>query len=521
MQISKSEILTYIKDLSIEQRDYQIDAVKKIIESYPQSSVLLNYPYGTGKTIISLISMLILKKHNPDKKIIFTSAREAAALRCRQALEMAKKFGFIEKLGYLFDPMGKGLSARQKYKMYVMSSVVFSPITRLMNDYFDIKRKVYKDIISNTTLLVIDEATDILARDVGGFRLSKYFQGIFNLIEKKGNIPVLALSGTRDKEKVHSILRTLGKQTILIQREDISPYETQTIIQKIKRKDYSKIDQTISSQISNPINTIQKIWDKNHLSNLDIIKMSYSGIIEKLRTTKIFPTTVNRFEIKSTQDKQTLINSFLRIFKYSHARLLLLDSTPGEFLKYIELEENRETFREIIPLTQELVAYRVSLPFFDNPDETTTRGLVQPKIYTSIKIIYEHLIKGAKIIAFTRYIALADQLYNLLKKLRFPYISYLSGKTPEDTRKNILRKFDEGNINVLIFTPLGGRGLNLEQADVVIQLDITSNIDDMYQRRERARGCLEYVLVLEETTEEGKVKEYQEMTSKSKQNSET
>ncbi|MCG3223179.1 MAG: hypothetical protein H7647_01845, partial [Candidatus Heimdallarchaeota archaeon] len=107
-------------------------------------------------------------------------------------------------------------------------------------------------------------------------------------------------------------------------------------------------------------------------------------------------------------------------------------------------------------------------------------------------------------------------LNRLLNNLGFPEVKYLSGKTTEDTRRIVLKNFDEGNVNVLIFTPLGGRGLNLEAADVVIHLDITTNIDDMIQRRERARGCIEYVLVLEETSEEGKIKDYQKLIDKDK-----
>ena len=89
----------------------------------------------------------------------------------------------------------------------------------------------------------------------------------------------------------------------------------------------------------------------------------------------------------------------------------------------------------------------------------------------------------------------------------------MSGKTPEDTRRIILQQFQQEDVNVLIFTPVGGRGLNLGEADVVIHLDITSNLDDMIQRRERARGCLEYVLVLKGTSEEAKVKEYAKITT--------
>ena len=194
--------------------------------------------------------------------------------------------------------------------------------------------------------------------------------------------------------------------------------------------------------------------------------------------------------------------------------MLLLESTPGEFLKYIELDENKEIFRSIHEPSKELITYRVDLPKYENPEEKVTRALVQPKIYTAIDIIHEHLFRGAQVLLFTRYLALGSYLNRLLNNLGFPEVKYLSGKTTEDTRRIVLKNFDEGNVNVLIFTPLGGRGLNLEAADVVIHLDITTNIDDMIQRRERARGCIEYVLVLEETSEEGKIKDYQKLIDK-------
>ena len=153
----------------------------------------------------------------------------------------------------------------------------------------------------------------------------------------------------------------------------------------------------------------------------------------------------------------------------------------------------------------------MDLPKYENPEEKVTRGLVHPKIYTAIDIIHEHLFRGAQILIFTRYIALGNYLKRLLVNLGFPDVEYLSGQSTEDTRRITLQNFDEGHVKVLIFTPLGGRGLNLDAADVVIHLDITTNIDDMIQRRERARGCMEYVLVLEETSEEGKIKEYKKL----------
>ncbi|MFX0125683.1 MAG: helicase-related protein [Candidatus Hodarchaeota archaeon] len=504
------DIKKHLDDLTIEQRDYQLAATQEIITQLPNSS-LLNYPYGTGKTIIALLIFLSLKKMNPKAKFIFTSAREAAALRCRQALEMAKNFGFIDKLGYLFDPKtgGKGLSLAQKEKMYSVSDVIFSPVTSLMNDRFEIKSRRNVDIFQSIQLCVIDEATDLLARSMTGFRLSKFFDELFQVRSKIGSFPVLGMTGTRDQYRAKAIIKILGEETHLMQRPELAPYETITQFREINREDYKHIDRLISTLLTKPITTVQELLDPQ-LSRLDIIKLSYGGALDRLKDTQAtYPIRIGKYKVTDNESRDQLVNAFSLLFKLTHARLLLLDSTPGEFLRYIKIDENREAFQNVIEASSSIISHRSELPRFDKPEETTTRGLINPKVDTAIELIHEHLVRGAKVLLFTRYLALGEQTNMLLAKaLGFPGVKYLSGKTPEDTRRIILEQFQQEDVNVLIFTPVGGRGLNLGEADVVIHLDITSNLDDMIQRRERARGCLEYVLVLKGTSEEAKVKEY-------------
>ncbi|MFX1508251.1 MAG: helicase-related protein [Promethearchaeota archaeon] len=515
------ELRKYLKGLTIEQRDYQLAATQEIMTQIPNSS-LLNYPYGTGKTIIALLVFLLLKKMNPQGKFIFTSAREAAGLRCRQALEMAKTFGFVDKLGYLFDPKtgGKGLSLAQKEKMYSVSNVIFSPITALMNDRFEIKSRRNVDIFKSIQLCVIDEATDLLARSMTGFRLSKFFEELFQVRPKVGGFPILGMTGTRDQYRATAILKILGEGTHLMQRPELAPYETITQFREIDREDYKHIDKLISTLLTKPITTIQELLDPQ-LSRLDIIKLSYGGALDRLKDSQTtYPIRIGKYKVNDNDSREQLVNAFSLIFKLTHARLLLLDSTPGEFLKYIKIEENREAFQNVIEASSFIVSHRSELPRFDKPEETTTRGLINPKVDTAIELIHEHIIRGAKVLLFTRYLALGEQTNMLLTRaLGFPGVKYLSGKTPEDTRRIILEQFQQEDVNVLIFTPVGGRGLNLGEADVVIHLDITSNLDDMIQRRERARGCLEYVLVLKGTSEEAKVKEYAKITTEINKNS--
>ncbi len=507
-----------LQGLTIDQRDYQLQAVQEILTHYKESrSILLNYPYGTGKTIIALLVLLKLRLDEPGKQFIFTSAREAAGLRCRQAVEMGKEFGFIARLGYLFNAQigGKGLNLSQKLKMYQASQVIFSPIQTVMNDRFQIKSRLKVDIFANVSLCIVDEATDLLARSMTGFRLSKYFQELFQVRKQKNNFPILAMSGTRDQYKAQFIMQVLGEDAHQMSRLDLSPYETITQIKPIVRDDYIKNDQTISNLLTKPVGTIQEILDPN-LSRLEIVKLSYGGALDRLRGDQsTYPIKLGKYRVTTNDDRIQLINAFALLFKLTHARLLLLESTPGEYLKYTKKEENKEVFQSLIEVSSQIISYRVDLPRYDKPEEVTTRGLIHPKIELAINIIHEHIIRGAKVLLFTRYLALGDQLRMILETLQYPGVKYLSGKTKEESRHIILDQFRKEDVNVLIFTPVGGRGLNLEEADVVIHLDITSNLDDMTQRRERARGCIEYVLVLQGTSEEGKVKEYAKLTSAS------
>jgi len=318
--------------LTIEKRDYQLQAAQEIFEQYENSkSILLNYPYGTGKTIIALLILLKLHITHPKHQFIFTSAREAAGLRCRQALEMGKKFGFVDKLGYLFNPLagGKGLNLSHKMKMYQAAQVIFSPIQTLMNDRFQIKSRLKVDIFDNVSLCIVDEATDLIARSMSGFRLSKYFEELYQVRKTKNNFPILAMSGTRDQHKARYILQMLGEDAHLMSRLDLSPYETYTHIKPIVREDYAKNDQMISNLLTKPIGTIQEILDPE-LSRLEIVKLSYGGALDRLGGSNVkYPIRLGKYKVENDEDRIQLINAFALLFKLTHSRLLLLEAPQG------------------------------------------------------------------------------------------------------------------------------------------------------------------------------------------------
>ena len=121
-----------------------------------------------------------------------------------------------------------------------------------------------------------------------------------------------------------------------------------------------------------------------------------------------------------------LLNAFALIFKLSHSRLLLLESSPGEFLRYVREDEQLKEYEDLQKATMGLISHRDELPRYDKPEEKTTRGLVHPKVVAALDLIHEHIIRGAKILLFTRYVALGEMTNKLLNSLKVYHQYHIS-----------------------------------------------------------------------------------------------
>lgn len=92
----------------------------------------------------------------------------------------------------------------------------------------------------------------------------------------------------------------------------------------------------------------------------------------------------------------------------------------------------------------------------------------------------------AKILLFSSFTSMLDLLAD---DLREEHISYfmLTGKTPKDERRQLVQKFQEGQVDVfLISLKAGGTGLNLTAAQAVIHYDPWWNVSAQNQATDRA-----------------------------------
>ncbi|MET1160736.1 MAG: DEAD/DEAH box helicase [Thermoprotei archaeon] len=100
----------------------------------------------------------------------------------------------------------------------------------------------------------------------------------------------------------------------------------------------------------------------------------------------------------------------------------------------------------------------------------------ESKIEKTVEIAKKELEKGSKIIIFTQYV---DQAKAISKKLD---ALLLTGETPTDERKAILRKFREADKGVLVVTTVGDEGLDIPDANVGIIVSGTGSRRQFIQR---------------------------------------
>jgi SNF2 family DNA or RNA helicase len=87
-----------------------------------------------------------------------------------------------------------------------------------------------------------------------------------------------------------------------------------------------------------------------------------------------------------------------------------------------------------------------------------------------------------KIVIFSQWKRMFELVIKLLNKLRIPYL-YLNGDLPAKKREEILNEFQTGKrIKVFLSTDAGGIGVNLQSANVLINLDLPWNPAVLEQR---------------------------------------
>lgn len=107
------------------------------------------------------------------------------------------------------------------------------------------------------------------------------------------------------------------------------------------------------------------------------------------------------------------------------------------------------------------------------------------KLQTFLTTIADHVInKGENLLIFTEYRATQDYLISRLED-RFPDIgcARINGGMSLDEKVDVVKRFNDGNVRVLVSTEAGGEGLNLQKScHIMVNYDLPWNPSRLVQR---------------------------------------
>jgi len=480
------------KELKIQPREYQ----KRILETCKKQNCIVILPTGTGKTLIAIMLAIERFKKFPLEKVLVLAPTRPLV---EQHLKSFKK-NLPEDWADMQIFTGK-TQANERKKIWQTAEFVFSTPQCIAND---LKKNLYT--LEDVSLLIEDECHRCLKNYSYNFISQRYKEQA-----KNPRILGLTASPGSDKETIKKVCENLGIEAVEIrtrESEDVKPY--------LQELEFEKIDVAFPPEFQEIRFLLQEIYN-DKVSELQHRKVLFS---RPSRTTLL---ECQRKLFHSLNSGNKSPNIFLSVsacaqaIKISHAIELLETQSISSFtlyLKKIYKESNEGTSKAAKRIIQDK---RFQKAF----SLATTLNLEHPKI-NKLKEIVEEKIKNepkSKILVFAQFRDTVNKITLELNKIPGIKSDIFVGQAKKSHGKNekgeekttglnqkeqreIIEKFSNGEINVLVATSIAEEGLDIpEVSEVIFYEPIPSAIRSIQRRGRTARlfpGTLK-ILVTKDT----------------------
>jgi len=430
-----------IKEASLELRSYQ----EAILNTAKKSNTLVVLPTGTGKTPLAILLTAYRLHDFPDSQVLVLAPTKPLAEQHERSF---KKFLTIEDFVLL-----TGTMSAEKRKPLYNKRVIFATPQTIEND---IKNGTAN--LSNFSLLVVDEAHHSVGNYAYTFVAKAY-------AEQSTNPLILALTASpgSSEEKIKKICEALFITDIEIRsetdedvKEYVKPVEIEIV--KVEMPDHLKRAQELmKSALKERIRKLRKYYV--HVYTKKDLLDAQKSAAAKARKNPVF------FRVIS------LIAEAVKVW---HALELLETQSIASVRKYFaKLEKDRS--KSAANALSALEAVRDLL-----------RG-EHPKLKRLAEIVKR---ENGKIIVFSHYRDTIEEIVEALKKIEGCRPVALIGQSGENGLKqkeqiDIISRYESGEYNCLVASPIGEEGLHLSTADVAIFYDSVASEIRAIQRRGR------------------------------------
>ncbi|MHA1796414.1 MAG: helicase-related protein [Promethearchaeota archaeon] len=446
-----------------------------------RKDVLIVLPTGLGKTLIAAMLAIFKLNKNPNSKIIFLAPTKPLVIQHKESF-----INYMTIEPEQLNILTGAISPKKRKEIWESSLICFMTPQTLRNDLIN---NLYE--LKNVSLIIFDEAH----RAVGDYAYTEIARMYHDSAEQPHILAMTASPGGTI-EKIDEVKNNLFIEEIIVRDEndpDVKPY--------IQKKLFEYIEVELPEEFIQLKTILYNEFDKirQFIKNKNLIQVNEFENINRRELIKINKIALEKVKDPKYYDERNDLFNLIKIIavgmRLSHAIELIETQGVQALEKYID-QCIKNSIKPDCPAN---LRYFVNLIKSKNVESLTKsiskRGIIHPKLNTLLDILKKHLKSNSKsrILIFANYRLTTSLVVNFLKDKGFSRISRFVGQQSSKKEKGmsqkqqeeILKKFNSGEIQILVSTSVAEEGLDIEDCDLVIFYDMIPSEIRAIQRRGR------------------------------------
>ena len=458
-----------IKPKTVERRNYQLSLAASAL----LSNTMIILPTGLGKTVVALL-VIASRLLNESGKVLFLAPTKPLV---EQHAEFLRKTLNIPQ-DEIISISGE-TSPEKRPEMYGNARIIVSTPQVIENDIIS-GRIDLRDFV----LAIFDEAH----RAVGNY---SYVFIAKEFMEKSKKPLILAITASpgSDPERIREVIKNLFIENLDVRTEydpDVRQYVASREIEWIRIEMPPELDH-IKKEFEKALELRYRRFERLGLEIgiRDLSKKEMLALQEAIQSQAGETGEQIYFEALSI---------LAEIMKIQHAIELIETQGIQALKKYL-----KRLFREVKGRGS-----RASKSLFEDPVfresmiKSLKTDLDHPKMDRLVKILKDQIAKDpdSRVMVFANFRDTADRIVEVLESNGFRVEKFIGQANREDDRGmsqkqqiEILSKFRNGEINVLVSTSVGEEGLDIPATDLVVFYEaVPSEIRAIQRKGRTGRG---------------------------------
>ena len=429
-----------------------------IFETAKNANTLVVLPTGLGKTLPAiLLSIHRLKTFPTSKTLILAPTKPLVDQHFTTfKSQLPELFAQLELLTGIIPP-------KKRQLLFNQADIIFATPQTIAND---LRNSLYS--LQDVSLLVVDECH----RSTGNYEYTTTVD-FYKRQSKNQRILGLTASPGSDPKKVKEICQHLNIEEI-----EVRTRESEDVKSYLKQREFQKIEVPFPHEFIEIKTLLKKIFDEN-INKLKEKNLLY-GPANKISLLELQKKLASRVQFKDFTAMHGM-SLTAQAIKVAHALELLETQTISGLNEYI-INLQQQAKNKQSRAVQQLMknpSFNASLISLQN---LLKNKIEHPKIEELATIIEEEIKKNqkAKIMVFCQFRDTATTISKRLNQIKSINAKVFLGQAKKSNssgtttgltqkeQKEILDKFRNGEINVVIATSIGEEGLDIPEVSAVI-----------------------------------------------------